>query len=291
VINLLDLVLLLDPNHTRAEKLLALAEKKRRERQIDSLNQAGALALRKKDYLEAMAIFARILELDPDNHIAQQNRDQALAIALKEMAIRTEVLGKVRQALSYYSGGNYKKALRLFTEVQMIDPENKVVIKYIEEIKRKRMGQIRLIVARARRYIKRGQSERARYILNEGRRRFPDSPALKDLYHKIASERSLLDRAIRLYENGKHKEAAEIFWQVISINPKNKTASSYLSRMGAKKDPEKYHTLGVKAYISGNLEQAIRYWEMVLEIDPKNQEAMRNIERAKRKLAKLTSGH
>ena len=294
VITLLDLVLLLKPDHQKASKLLSLAEAKRREQRIDSLTGLGTDALSRKDYLEAMAIFTQILRIDPENEAARENRAQALSLLSAEMEMRSEVMARVRDALSYYSKGDYGHALRLLREARMLDPENEEIIRYLDEVGRKQKRVVEQAVKRIEGYLKVGKAGRALYLVNEALRTSPGDTTLLRLKRKItrrisSQEQRLMREAIQLYTQGKKKEAAELFGRVLSLNPNNRTAHNYLTRIGADEDPEEYHTLGIKAYLRGDFELAIRYWEMVLEIDPDHRWARRNIERARKKLATISA--
>jgi len=292
-INALDIALVLNPEDKKAQILLNKALEKKRMAIVDSLNRLGNQALGEGNYLSAISIFSQALSIDPENRLAKENRAQALSLFTAEVKMKSEVEAKVKQAITYYGQHNYTEALRLIEAALSLDPKNSEVIRYKNEIIQAQRRWTDELIARAENYLKAGKAARAMRTIEVGLKSDPNSQEL-NRYHKELKARikgmetGLLREALTYYQRGKREQATKKFWQVLSLNPDNKTAKLYLSRLEQKGDPEKFYLLGVDAYTKGKFELAIQYWRKVLEIKPDHKWARTNIERAQKKLEALT---
>ncbi|MCK4906466.1 MAG: hypothetical protein KAS64_02885, partial [Spirochaetes bacterium] len=129
----------------------------------------------------------------------------------------------------------------------------------------------------------------------------------KDLTRKFELEKRLLKRdeeqkvndyskAIEFFNRSQYRKALVLFNKVRRKDPRYAEVIKYIRKIQAQKRDVtsyskqvlNYYKIGVRLYLTGKYLKAIAMWQRILRIDPYNKLALRNIERARRRLGYKT---
>ncbi len=93
-------------------------------------------------------------------------------------------------------------------------------------------------------------------------------------------------------EHEKYAEAQDAFHTVLSLDPSNPTAGSYLTAVQAEikrlHDPQAaqaHYEAGLIAYASGKLDEAKREWHIAVRMNPQNEKAQNALAKVQKELA------
>ena len=128
-----------------------------------------------------------------------------------------------------------------------------------------------------------------------------------DLTRKFELEKRLLKRdeeqkvndyskAIEFFNRSQYRKALVLFNKVRRRDPRYAEVIKYIRKIQAQKRDVtsyskqvlNYYKIGVRLYLTGKYLKAIAMWQRILRIDPYNKLALRNIERARRRLGYKT---
>ena len=295
-LNYFDLSLIWNPNNTNAKKWMKKIQSVINSQKIAEFIKLGKEKMNSKDYLNAAFYFNKALSIDSTNQ-------EALTLKRKvenllKTGMKTSTKRDMEIALKYYRNGDYLRAISIWSELLRKEPGNTRIKNYINSAKKKMTDEISSGLRKIDGYILRGKLKSASYLVNKLLKKYRTN---KDLLSKREKVNSIIKKQVKFYidkgkeayNNGKLQEAEKNFQKVLEYEPGNKTALSYLEKIGKKtvkgkkNEADRYYILGIEAYTQNNYELAIKYWEKTLKIYPGYPNAKENIERAKLKLKEL----
>ncbi len=124
-LDMLQLVLDIDPGHQRAEKLRDRILSVMSE-EIDRNLRMGREAQMVADYASAIEHYSRVLYLDPENTQVKNARKQVLA--------KMDVARQLNLGIEDFRAGRYSQARKRFTAVQEIAPDEPISTDYLKRL-------------------------------------------------------------------------------------------------------------------------------------------------------------
>src|SRR5262249_46983134 len=100
-----------------------------------------------------------------------------------------------------------------------------------------------------------------------------------------------LQKGVDAMEKEKYAAARDALRHVLSLDPSNPTAKSYLTvveaelqRLHDPKTAQIHYEAGLVAYASGKLDEAVREWRIAARMDPQNGKAVNAFAKAQKEL-------
>ena len=229
----------------------------------------GFYAYGQADYVRAAAAWDKARTLVTQTYPPDQAARQIAAMRFSEYAKQVDavVAEQVRQAkldkqfeegVEHYRQGHYSRALEIFRQVAFAKPEYPQLAYYLV-------------------HAENGLEEERTRRLSEARRK------------QIAEE---LEKGVALMEHEHYPEAQAAFHHVLSMDPNNPSAQSYLSVVDAEvlrlhdpKNAQLHYEAGLIDYASGKLEDAMREWRTACRMDPQNEKAINALAKVQKELA------
>lgn len=256
-------------NPLKLETAVYAAEPSQTEKIREGLEE-GAKLYRERKWNEAIQVWKKVLELDPDNARAKRYIERAeMKLAQQSSSARPAVMPAVsekpkekpvlktapspliksqkteetdgdvekwtREGVAFYREGNYTEALKKWNQVLVKDPENERIKRYI-----------------ARAIKKQAQTSEKQPPLQKIEKVEKIQPVPK-VPEKIAPEpkpvagaakktEPLLEEGKKLYRAGKYKDAISKWNEVLSLDSENRAAKRYINRaekkLASAKKPE-----------------------------------------------------
>jgi len=124
-LDLLDLIFDIDPDHAVANALRDRIEELREVEMYESFEQARTAA-DAGQWVEAMAAYNRVLEIDTEN--------QAARIAKQQLLARMDLPERIRFAVQMYEQGNLTEARTRFEAILEVNPNEPLALEYLRRI-------------------------------------------------------------------------------------------------------------------------------------------------------------
>ena len=301
-VNIWDLALIYDPAMTEA---LEMIDKAREKKKTEEISGHLTRAHTRFDYgiiPDAIYECNEALKIDPSNTEAIEmlkSAEEELNRRVNQM--KEDARKLYEDASSYYSRGDFKRALELLDQILNIDPNNKDA-KELKNYAQLNLDEAILeFVKNAKRYEETGNWLYALKSWRQVLELDPSDSEAKDgesrsLNSITQQKNNLLAKGKELYNNGDYNGAETIFYQVLEISPDNSDAKSYISIISQKKkekeEKEKidYYSIylaGINAYTDNKYITAIEYWKQIPEDNTLYSKAQSNIKRAQNILEKL----
>ncbi len=297
--NYFDFALIWDPLNNDARLWTDKVKKEDELYRIDSLLRQGKSHYEKRNYPEAIFYFSRVLELSPQNADAQYLKAEAERILnTAAPSGSSAVVAVFNTGLSYFTRGEYSKALKEWEKALSAEPNNQNIINYINKVKAKINEEINAVINRAEALLKNEKYREAQNLIGKMVLNYPDDPRLRQYREKINQAiTGLIEKYINegniQFTRGDYQKAEELFRLVINLDPKNSVARTYLAKIEnqlPKKDTQnadRYYLLGIEAYTKNNFELALEYWEKTMALVPDYPNIKINIERARKKIEEI----
>ncbi len=293
---LLDIALIWDPNNTEAKQKLEGIEMLRKKQIVSTYISKGKKYYKKGKYMDAMDVFSKALEAQPDNIVAQKWFDAA-SNALSSKG-DTKFDKMVKAGLDNFGKGKYARAIKDWKSALRIKPKNKAVLSYIKKAKRKMKIEIEKYTAKVEGCIKSKDFLKAKWLMDKIiKMSSKNTNVVKKMLIRVnaglkEAVNVHINKGIALYNKGKYAEAEIHFSTALKFLPSSRTAKQWLRKTKKKRrtgeiDINDLYMKGINAYTSDKIEEAIAYWEKVIEIDPTYKNAKKNLQRANEKLKKI----
>ncbi|MGQ9707043.1 MAG: PorV/PorQ family protein [bacterium] len=301
-INAWDLALIWNPELVEAETMIERAKEEKRLEEIQSHLTKAQNQFNYGMISDAILECKNALEIDPSNVGALELLKKAEEENERRLVQKKENIRKLYdEALSYYSNGDFKRAIELWEEVLNIDPTFTDAKNSINNAKLKLIEVIGELYKKAMKYEETGNWLSAlrsyRAILNidpsNAEAKAGESRALKSI---TESKSDLLARGKELYNSGDYESAEMVFYQVLELSYDNNEAKSYISIISQKKKEKitkesiDYYSIylsGINAYTDHKYITAIEYWKQIPPDNSLYSKAQNNIKRAQNILEKL----
>ncbi len=297
-----DVALIWLPSYEEALQAVELLKKKIKEREINEHLTRGIAEFRYGRYIEAIAEFGTVLELDNVNAQAKAwfkaASDALIKVHMERIKFEKEIKDKISQYLNdgveKFSKKEYKEAIQEWNKIFSFDPNHAEALTYIAKAKLQIKEQIKESLKKVDNYISEQKFIAALNEVDRILRLESDETAvlkrneIKKRLRTLSAEHT--QKGIMFYKQKKFGSAETEFKMAINYDSSNKTAKDYLAKIkpGKKEvsggDIEDLYMKGVTAYTQEKYQLAVFYWKRVLEIDPRHANAKRNIERAEEKL-------
>jgi len=296
--NEFELALKIKPGDSEAEKYLNKAIEAIKKEIPVKLEKARNY-FNKEKFAEAFAEWNSVIEIDPENSEAKEGLKKI------EKNLSDVINAREKIANQLISEGKYAEALNEYVELKKIVPKGKlsVINEKITNLKAKVKTKISSLIKSAEIYLTEKNKnykkalEKYNEILKYDENNEIALNAITKINAKIDEDKEkYLEMGKQNMQSNKEKAIA-YFKKVLDLDPNNKDANKYIQELTGKEskqmaDAKQVRNLyyeGVDKYVNGEIEQAIAIWQKVIEIDPNHTEAIKNIKRAKEKLAAIKS--
>ncbi|HHS13153.1 MAG TPA: PorV/PorQ family protein [bacterium] len=290
-----------------------------RQRRISEGLRQGKEYFDREDYFNARLEFSRVLSEDPENTEAQRlmietaskekemqqkreadlvQQDRANEQARRDNAFVGE---RFTQGLEGLEKGDYRTAIRRWTEALQRDPQNPQLIEYIRKAWLELENEVNRKIFRANQLMRQDNLSEAYRVLSEAKEQTEGDSVLQG---KVLSEIRNLDRVVnfypnyqeglRLYNNRNYQAAIPYFEKALRYDPNHVKTKELLRISVARsrstgstemtKEVRELFNEGIQFYNKGHYEKALEVWEKALELDPYNEHLIKAIEGAKKRL-------
>jgi tetratricopeptide (TPR) repeat protein len=299
-----DIALIWDPTYQEALDRIGALRKRMENMQINEHLTIGIAEYNSSNYMEALSAFGTVLEIDPDNELADKwikTASDALIKAHMAKSMLTEeqkesISSYFTKGLNHFSKREFAKAIKSWNSVLALDPANAEARLYIQNARERITEQIGKARKKAETYISQKKwhqaSKEVELILQLDPRNKEALSMQKTIHNNLTELSKQHTRTgIQLFNQGKYGEAGTEFRIALNLNARNVTAEQYLAKIKSREPKQvsaaaitDLYLKGVNAYTKENFKLAISYWERVLELDANHENAKRNIKRAQEKL-------
>ncbi len=303
-----DLALVWDPSLTEARTMLQKANEEKKKRKIQAHLETANRHMDKGDFVDALYEFNMVLDLDPENSMAERMLERAstfitkleLERRLKGAASVDELVRHYNKAASLYAQKRYTSAISEWKKVLELEPGHKNARDQIAKAKRRLKKETAELLKSASDLVGQKKLLAALEKVDAVLKRNPGDPEAAQKKRDIKNglrqaAQSRLEKGIDLFNRNELTLAEGHLRMVLKLAPNNPTAKKYLDKiLASEKSASKgeiadLYFKGIAAYTNDDFETAILYWEKVLQFDPEHDNARRNIERARAKLSRIES--
>ncbi len=292
-IDAFDKALTWDPELADAQVKMDEARRLKTAQAVTDHANRGIVHYNTGDMVNAYYEFSQALTLAPTNQelINWRNRISAALVPKVPQAVAQ----RFQSGVNYYSRGDYRKAIDEWKAVLATNPNHQESQEYILRAQVKLSEAVTKHLLAAQTSFDRKEWDQALTSANRVLNLEPASTMAADLKKRILDNlrRELsqtLEKAVDFYNRKDFAAAEESFRQVLSWDPKNRTALDYVQRLKPKgRYDKKYladlYLKGINSYTDNDFKSALLFWNKIAEIDPKYENIARNIDRARKRLA------
>ena len=206
-----------------------------------------------KKWVEAIRGFEKVIELDPENKVAEAYIGRAKEKIRRE---RELLLSRVDVLVQ---GKSFDRAISLIRTAIEKNPSDTLLA-----------AKLKGVMAEKRRYLARSAVKKARSA--EIKRR-----TISD--EEMNRFRSDYEAGIEYFKHGNFRAAIGRWEPIWRMAPDFEKVAEYLIKA--------YQYYGMELYSGHRYEQALETWQNILRIDPDNEKAIRYINRTREELNKL----
>jgi len=266
--------------------------------------EMGKKLYSQKDYYGAIDMWKEALAIDPWD-------EDVKALIQEALEKIEEVSANLQKGLELLESGNYEEAYEILKEVQEnVSPGDERTLaalekgfRRIEEERRKL--RFKKLVSQGDEALEDMKLDEAERFYTEARKLYPESPVIPEKFallegkrnelKKIQQIQALLARGAVLYEQEELEKARGLFEEVLTLDPQNKEAKLYLSKIAFKeREKEKlllqaknYYETGKRFFEEGLYREAIEQFLNSIAMNYRSKEAREYIEKAKLAIEEL----
>ena len=266
-------VLEIDPNHKEAKDYLEKTEKEleylKKQEEIAQVIGEGMIAFRRKKFNEAIEIWQKAKEKDPENKLI----DEYIEYAKRSQA---ESINKFyNEGLEYLKNGDLLSAKDSFEKAVQSDPQFKEAQSKLTEVKSLILQKIHSSKNKGKEEFKNGNYEEAIKYFNEVLSYEKDNEEVADLLRSANEALTALNDGKALLKKGDYSEAIEKFNLVLDLNNNDKKVQDYINEalLLGKKQSADWFNDGMKYYQNGDLKKALVRFSSVVKVNPEHKEA------------------
>ncbi|MEE4310878.1 MAG: tetratricopeptide repeat protein [candidate division KSB1 bacterium] len=285
---LLKQVLALNPNHENAKTLFEKVKKEIATSKpiIYRLFDEGLSLHKRGRYVSAINKYEEILKMNSDFEPARKQLELSRAI------IRNIVDPKYSRARRLFDKGQYTAAQNLFNDIVRMKPDHQQAQFYLRKIREVEANSLNDLYNTALTHYRNDRWNSALNVCEQILSQNPNHADAKQLKNEIYNNMRLKDlqeSGLALFKQGEYLRAKRLFQQILSKDPGDVIARSYLQECDIKlnKRSADLFRSGMAYFTSGKYEMAIMEWNRVLEIDPDNESALEYKKRAQEMLNAL----
>jgi len=248
---------------------------------------AGSIHLALQEYAEARREFQLVLKQQPGNPEAILNLVKAGQGAAEAF---------YRQGRRLYRQGDYRAAIDRLQAALAIDPSHPMARNYLEQSRTDLAETYRRLVSESRDLLTNGDPRAALDRIRRARGLRPDDPTARKLEQRAITAlgrqiATLLANAQALSAAGNDQKAADLFRQVLALDPAHEQARSGLEqiRRQRRRQLARHLSEGNEALEAGRLAGAREAFRAALDLDADNEEARRGMERTEAMIASLVT--
>jgi len=255
--------------------------------------------------IESERLCNKILELKPGHPEALMLAESIKERLAQEKNKRIEIL--FEQGEEFFGKEAYKDAIDLWEKILIIDEQNTIVSKRIEEARKmqlsrqeeKNMLYADFLYKEAESSYNKKRYEKTAELLNEILGKYPSHEKASSLMklteeqllkNQIALSDKLLKEGIIRLQNKNTEQAVLLFKDALEAYPRNEQAAEYLRKTRTMLDESnkakaaECNKNGLAAYSQGKIKKAIEHFQEALRLYPEYEEARKNLTRARREL-------
>lgn len=283
-----ELVYELQPDYPKIKYFLEDAKKQIQLTQtaIDSLLLIAKEKEKLKQYTEAISVYGKILNIDPENGVARN--------ALNDIRPKVEsyIAGLFDRANKSFNAGEYFNTEALCRNILRIDPEKTAARELRNRSREKRrsradeLWQQGLKYSADDKYKLAGDLFREAIRLNGKQDKYVK--ALREAKLKAEKKSNWLE-VNRLLESNQFVAAEKLIDELLLKYPDNLTYQEFRKKIRLKH--ERYATMllqeGIRLYSQEKYQEAVKKFDQLLKINPQNQTAQEYRKRIKEKIQAL----
>jgi|GEM_PF-1322095 tetratricopeptide (TPR) repeat protein len=238
----------------------------------DRLFNAGLLR-------KALEKNSEALKLSPDDERLTAQA-KAIKAALEKNAPVNDVGTLKEEAENFRRLKQFQNARLRYLEIKAMEPENPYAIFYLKNFDDKAAQYMQ----KAKSAAAGNENEKALRAAAKALEYSPDDEEIKAVYASIVKNGMLkeqadkmFNQAVDLFDKGEYEQAAELWKEVLNLNPSDSEAKQNMDRALQKsgedlkeksQDAKKAYDEAMKEYKIGNMDAAALKCEYVLRIDP-----------------------
>ena len=217
-----------------------ITDLKQESENIKTLLDDGSTLMSQQKYAEAIEKYDNVLKINKNDATAQSKMQQALLEGKKQTSVW------YNDGLRYYSGGDLKKALVRFSSVVKTDPTHVEAQNMLQKVSTEIDDKVNNYYKTGLAFYEQGDYKDAIENFNkiiDLKGSFKDTSLLLTKANKIYAQKSekenqlseqkvesSLFEGIRLYRDGKLKEAIAEWEKILKVYPNNSKALKYINR-------------------------------------------------------------
>ncbi len=279
-------VLEIDPDNNEAREYIERCDEElenlKKQEKIAKIITDGMIFYRKRKYTDAIKIWKKVKEIDPENRIIDEYIEYA-------RRAQEESMNKFyNNGVKYFEQGDLLKAKENLEKALQANPHLKKAKKKLAEVKSAIFQKIYEAKKKGKTEFKKGNYKKAIKYFEEVLTYEKENDEIED-YLKLSEEaRSALKEGKKLLKAKKYAEAMEKFNLVLELNKNDKKASNYIKQLliEGKKQASKWFNQGLNYYKKGDLKRAYIRFLSVVEIEPNHQEARKMLNKVKAEIDK-----
>jgi len=292
----LELLLVLNSENIKAQRMLEVIESKiLLEKKVNLYHQNALISFQDKKYDEAVTLWEKIKELDPEKN----DVDDFLKKAKSAQGVYNRIKGFINKGLQAYNQNDYQQAISLWEKVIEIDPKNVEAVFYIAKTQTLLNYENRCqnLQNQAEIFIRHREYAKAIECLEQFLKLDQENIGVQlklDELREFEAVNSLLEEGLRFYQGHEYEQAISCWEKVFVIDSENEDARHYIIQAKAKLNEtikvKEIFRSGLVCYRNKEWEAAIAQFEDVRKFEGLYQgDAITYIDKARQRLEKENS--
>ena len=303
----------LRPQDKEVKRLISLCEQKieeeKKSRHIQQLLKKGKAYFRDGEYALAQEIFEQVLNIEPDNELANKyinEIDKIKEERKKEEAKRKKITELYKIADDQIRAEDYEQAVSTLEKILEVEPgeekAKRMLVTLEKKIKKKKeQEEIERKLTRAKDLYREGNYEEAEILFADVLKKDESNAEAQKYIQLIRNKQkeeaianALWEEANNLFAARKYKEAKERFLELKRLRINDEKIDEMIEKCEKRIEKERKKYVrdllkrGKKYYRKKNYEYAIELFNEVLKLESKNKIARNYVERIEKIKEKQT---
>ncbi|MBN2384853.1 protein kinase [bacterium] len=232
----LEHLLSITPENVKAQRMLEVIDSKiRLEKKINLYHQNALISFQDKKYDDALALWEKIIQLDPD----RTEWNDFLVKARDAQGMYNRIKGFISKGLQAYNQNDYQEAISYWEKVIEIDPRNPEAVFYISKTQVLLDSENRYLNLQnqAEIFIKHHEYSKAIECYEQLLKLDPENIALQiklDELRETETINNLLAEGLALYNHHEYEQAITCWRKISDLDQDNKDAHNYIIQAEAR---------------------------------------------------------
>ena len=270
--------------------------------------------LAQERYLDAIVEYQQVINrdstntyahtmLDSANVLLQKNLNESQALAVQDALDKERTRNNIdfanerlKKGLRLMDRGQFREAISEFNLALERDPENQTVRNAVRTASRRIGEEVSRLINSSRQELENQNYSEALVLLADARSLGSLSSRQQqeiDFLTKQINVQRTVQRGLLLYQIGEYQQAAQVFEEVLGMDPENALAREYADKVKIEtlgkdvkmdSETERKYLEGMNEFLAGNYSKAIAIWDTILVAQPYNKKVLQAVQGAKERL-------